>query len=819
MDRTERSENITENGFSARCKEYESCYTLWQQDLQVSNESATTTMLAQGCWDASSNQDCLSSNCVSTKPPVKAKNNTKFCCCAGDLCNTNFTDGYVLQPDVKNDTGLPLMETAKLSNRDITINVFSALVFLLLLITILMVFGYRPWNSLLENNPLKKNLDSVHLVDSQTCQSFSSSVDFGKLKIEEIIGNGRFGSVCKGVLNDQLVAVKTFNCHNRQYFLNERDIYMLPHMDHPSILKFIGVDDKCFNKGNSYPEYHIVFNYLPMGCLQDFLRKQTVDWSTMCRMTQSISAGLSHLHSETHKGDKHKPCVAHRDLSSRNILVKEDHSCVICDFGFSMQIAGSKCFVNGVEQNAETTSLSDVGTLRYMAPEILEGAVNLRDCESSLKQIDVYALGLIIWETASRCTDLYQGMEVPPYKQPFEHEVGLSPSYEQMQVLVTRHKARPLFPDIWKDTNPAIRALKETIEDCWDHDAEARLTALCVYERLQDLPSLWERHKAGTVSAAVGSHLGAVSQTQTIANINNRNVLNVRNGAQELHSKENVNEKLTNKQNDTHGNNSETGETVISCCDLEKNMSTAAFSYPLSRVTLPLQPYQGRNPCLERNLMVQPSDDVMSNKYLVDGFKFRSTSSETTLPSPEMQDLSSTLESQSLVSSDVLSRTTNSQHMGRRAIGNPHTVISQIQNNIKNPIPKQPNVPGNGHHSIPALNEYRANESWPSKILKLWTKSNSGYTLRQLFERRKRNRAMNECDRCEAEPLSSGQQCVPNDTTVVVISNQETADDANLKETKVYLVNGSPTTSLVNSNCTAVDSTEVSSQTVPKMEH
>jgi serine/threonine protein kinase len=51
-----------------------------------------------------------------------------------------------------------------------------------------------------------------------------------------------------------------------------------------------------------------------------------------------------------------------------------------------------------------------VGTLRYMAPEVLDGAVNLRDCESSLKQIDIYALGLVIWETASRCTDLYQGM-------------------------------------------------------------------------------------------------------------------------------------------------------------------------------------------------------------------------------------------------------------------------------------------------------------------------------------------------------------------------------------------------------------------------
>lgn len=44
-----------------------------------------------------------------------------------------------------------------------------------------------------------------------------------------------------------------------------------------------------------------------------------------------------------------------------------------------------------------------------MAPEVLEGAVNLRDCESALKQVDMYALGLLYWETFMRCTDLFPG--------------------------------------------------------------------------------------------------------------------------------------------------------------------------------------------------------------------------------------------------------------------------------------------------------------------------------------------------------------------------------------------------------------------------
>ena len=54
--------------------------------------------------------------------------------------------------------------------------------------------------------------------------------------------------------------------------------------------------------------------------------------------------------------------------------------------------------------------LLQVGTIRYMAPEVLDGAVNLRECEASLKQIDIYALGLVFWEVGMRCSDLYQGM-------------------------------------------------------------------------------------------------------------------------------------------------------------------------------------------------------------------------------------------------------------------------------------------------------------------------------------------------------------------------------------------------------------------------
>lgn len=45
--------------------------------------------------------------------------------------------------------------------------------------------------------------------------------------------------------------------------------------------------------------------------------------------------------------------------------------------------------------------IHQVGTRRYMAPEVLEGAINFH--RNSFLRIDMYALGLVLWELASRC--------------------------------------------------------------------------------------------------------------------------------------------------------------------------------------------------------------------------------------------------------------------------------------------------------------------------------------------------------------------------------------------------------------------------------
>ncbi|KAL3051453.1 hypothetical protein OYC64_001658 [Pagothenia borchgrevinki] len=132
-------------------------------------------------------------------------------------------------------------------------------------------------------------------------------------------------------------------------------------------------------------------------------------------------------------------------------------------------------------------AISEVGTVRYMAPEVLGGALDLRDCASALKQVDVYALGLLYWESFRRCSQLFTGEAVPEHQLAFQAELGNHPSFQEMQILVNRNKFRPRFPESWRSSSPALSSLMETMEDCWDPDAEARLTAQCAEERLCDL--------------------------------------------------------------------------------------------------------------------------------------------------------------------------------------------------------------------------------------------------------------------------------------------------------------------------------------------
>lgn len=65
-----------------------------------------------------------------------------------------------------------------------------------------------------------------------------------------------------------------------------------------------GVDERLNMEGNV--DYLLVLSYAPRGTLTDFLRAQTVDWPTFCKMGLSIVKGLAYLHTDIRKGGSHR---------------------------------------------------------------------------------------------------------------------------------------------------------------------------------------------------------------------------------------------------------------------------------------------------------------------------------------------------------------------------------------------------------------------------------------------------------------------------------------------------------------------------------
>lgn len=80
----------------------------------------------------------------------------------------------------------------------------------------------------------------------------------------------------------------------------------------------------------------LITDYHERGSLHDYLQTNVLDSLSLLSMALSIASGLTHLHTEIF-GTKGKPAISHRDIKSKNILVKNDGQCAIADFGLAVR--------------------------------------------------------------------------------------------------------------------------------------------------------------------------------------------------------------------------------------------------------------------------------------------------------------------------------------------------------------------------------------------------------------------------------------------------------------------------------------------------
>ena len=160
--------------------------------------------------------------------------------------------------------------------------------------------------------------------------------------------------------------MKCFTTRDEASFQRETKIYSTILLRHDHILVYLGND--CISK-NSNTQNWIVTQYHPLGSLYDFLnRPETLMIDETFNLLYTALKGLQHLHFEVF-ASQGKPSIAHRDIKSKNILIRQHErgiSCVLADFGLAV-----------TNDELPTLTLSEdvntrVGTKRYMSPELLD---------------------------------------------------------------------------------------------------------------------------------------------------------------------------------------------------------------------------------------------------------------------------------------------------------------------------------------------------------------------------------------------------------------------------------------------------------------
>ena len=192
-----------------------------------------------------------------------------------------------------------------------------------------------------------------------------------RYKILDHLGTGGMATVWLGydTILDRQVAIKTFkidaNDEDAVKRFN-REAKAVTSLSHPNIVSIYDVE----NEGEFY---YLILEYVEGMTLKDYMIKNPrITIETIVHIAKQISAGLSHAHQNG---------IIHRDIKPQNILMKEDLTCKITDFGIARAYGDTTL----------TQTNQMLGTVYYLSPEQARGNV-------ATAQSDIYSLGILIFE-------------------------------------------------------------------------------------------------------------------------------------------------------------------------------------------------------------------------------------------------------------------------------------------------------------------------------------------------------------------------------------------------------------------------------------
>uniref|UniRef100_UPI00358FA20C dual specificity testis-specific protein kinase 2-like isoform X3 n=1 Tax=Myxine glutinosa TaxID=7769 RepID=UPI00358FA20C len=217
------------------------------------------------------------------------------------------------------------------------------------------------------------------------------------------------------------------------------EVQLLNRLWHPNVLRYLGA---CVHEG----QLHALTEYINGGNLEQLLASNArLPWSRRVKLALDLARGLKYLHSRG---------VFHRDLTSKNCLVREDShglTAVIGDFGLAGRIPDAD----------DTQMLSVVGSPFWMAPEVLRG-------EFYNQKVDVFSYGIILCEIIARVQAdpdyLPRTKDFGLDHEAFRHMVGDCPeAFLQLAFSCcnVQHICRPLVSEVVQELEALLQQLQQ----------------------------------------------------------------------------------------------------------------------------------------------------------------------------------------------------------------------------------------------------------------------------------------------------------------------------------------------------------------------